>query len=372
MFGNSFTVFDVETPNRHNDRICSFGLVFVENGQIALTRYYLINPQCSFDSVNIGIHGITPEDVAGMPPFPDVWNKICHYFTDHIVVAHNAAFDLSVLHKTLTYYGIEFPDIWYLDTMKLVRSFYPDIPNRRLDTVCAYLDLHLEHHNAESDTIAAAEVLLDLLRRGLTNDPVCLCERQDSRYITATPVYHTTPSSRTIALRALETLLESIIANGEISIEEFTLLHNWMNDHFDLLGNYPFDDVFLILETTLQDGIIEEDELADMVDRIQCLLDPVCNACQMPVRNIKGACVVLTGEFARGSRDAVSAELVACGAVIQPRITSKTDILIVGSHGSEAWSAGKYGSKIKKALEMQAAGHQIQIIREEDFFEGGW
>jgi hypothetical protein len=32
------------------------------------------------------------------------------------------------------------------------------------------------------------------------------------------------------------------------------------------------------------------------------------------------------------------------------------------------WCAGNYGTKVKKALELQANGSSIQIIREEDFY----
>lgn len=33
------------------------------------------------------------------------------------------------------------------------------------------------------------------------------------------------------------------------------------------------------------------------------------------------------------------------------------------------WSAGKYGNKVKKALEMQAKGINILLMKEADFFD---
>ena len=53
---------------------------------------------------------------------------------------------------------------------------------------------------------------------------------------------------------------------------------------------------------------------------------------------------------------------------MQKSITKKTNILVVGGQGSSAWSSGTYGTKIKKALELQSKGIEIQIIREAEFF----
>jgi len=36
--------------------------------------------------------------------------------------------------------------------------------------------------------------------------------------------------------------------------------------------------------------------------------------------------------------------------------------------GSSMWCAGNYGTKVKKALELQAKGIPIEIIREADFY----
>jgi hypothetical protein len=45
-----------------------------------------------------------------------------------------------------------------------------------------------------------------------------------------------------------------------------------------------------------------------------------------------------------------------------------THYLIVGGQGSSMWCADNYGTKVKKALELQAKGVTIEIIRESDFY----
>ena len=57
------------------------------------------------------------------------------------------------------------------------------------------------------------------------------------------------------------------------------------------------------------------------------------------------------------------------GAVLQKGVTKKTNIVLVGDCGSDAWVAGNYGTKVKKAMELQEKGIEISIVREEDFFK---
>ena len=90
---------DVETPNGRDAAICQIGIVFAEYGDIQKTESYLVDPEVPFDPVNISIHGITPADVIGAPNFPTLWPRIAAYFTDSVIVAHNAAFDRGQITK---------------------------------------------------------------------------------------------------------------------------------------------------------------------------------------------------------------------------------------------------------------------------------
>lgn len=96
-----YTFFDVETPNRRNDRICSIGAVVTDqDGTVVEKKSYLVNPESSFDDINVRIHGIAPVDVRNAKTFPELWHdSLSAFFPVDGVVAHNARFDLSVLPK---------------------------------------------------------------------------------------------------------------------------------------------------------------------------------------------------------------------------------------------------------------------------------
>ncbi len=45
-----------------------------------------------------------------------------------------------------------------------------------------------------------------------------------------------------------------------------------------------------------------------------------------------------------------------------------TDYLIIGSYACQAYSNGTYGAKVKKAIEYNKKGGNVQIMKETDFF----
>ena len=45
----TYTVFDVETPNRLNDRMSAIGITVIGGGEIVDEFYSLVNPETHFD-----------------------------------------------------------------------------------------------------------------------------------------------------------------------------------------------------------------------------------------------------------------------------------------------------------------------------------
>lgn len=168
MTGNRFIAFDVETPNCANNRMSAIGITVVERGQVVEDFYSLINPETHFDTFNIGLTGITPKMVDDKPTFLKLWEEIEPLMESGLLIAHNAPFDMGVLAKCLSAYGIEWqPFTYYACTCAMGRACYPELQNHRLNTLCDYLDLDLNHHNAGSDSRACAELLLDYMRHGM-------------------------------------------------------------------------------------------------------------------------------------------------------------------------------------------------------------
>ena len=113
-----YIAFDVETPNRYNDRISAIGITVVEDGEIVHSFYSLVNPEAGFDRFNTQLTGIDEAAVADAPTFAELWGQIEPIMGSGILVAHNAPFDMSVLKKCLQAYGIDWqPMVSYLCTV---------------------------------------------------------------------------------------------------------------------------------------------------------------------------------------------------------------------------------------------------------------
>ena len=164
--------FDVETPNAWNDRISAIGIAVIENGAVTRTFSTLVNPETRFDAFNISLTGITPDMVRSAPAFPALWQRIGAFMQSGVLIAHNAPFDLRVLACCLKDYGIGGPrTLRYACTVQMGRKCYPTLPNHRLDTLCAYRRIPLDHHRADSDSLACGLLLLDYLKNGLSLAP---------------------------------------------------------------------------------------------------------------------------------------------------------------------------------------------------------
>ena len=155
-----YIAFDVETPNRYNSRMSAIGIAVVEDGRIVDTFYSLVDPEQPFDWFNTQLTGIDSRAVRGAPTFPALWERIEPLMSSGVLVAHNAPFDLSVLARCLSDYGV----VWrrtaeYVCTCRIGRARYPELPGHGLAVMAAHFGIPLDHHRALSDTEACAELL---------------------------------------------------------------------------------------------------------------------------------------------------------------------------------------------------------------------
>lgn len=166
----SYVALDVETANDFRGSICSIGLVKFQDGTIVDTYYTLINPETSFDTFNISIHGIKPEDVADAPTFPEVRQDIVDFIGSDIVVCHFAQFDMGALNDVYNKYQLDYDDIKYICSYRLAKVAMPGQLNYKLKNLSKTLNIQLDHHNALSDAKASGLILDHLLSSNSFSD----------------------------------------------------------------------------------------------------------------------------------------------------------------------------------------------------------
>lgn len=161
----SFVAIDLETATSARSSICQIGITEVINGELQTPKSWLVQPEGNvYDSMNIFIHGITPEDTKNSPSFPEVWKDVLPYLQGKIVVAHNTSFDMYALRDAFDKYGIDYPTFDYFCTLRIARYIVKGCYSYSLDIVLNYLGIEFEHHHrADSDSMGCAKLLLKCL-----------------------------------------------------------------------------------------------------------------------------------------------------------------------------------------------------------------
>jgi len=157
----NFVAIDFETANSSRSSVCSLAAVTVENGKITRSAYSLIRPPVMmFDKRNIEVHGINPEDVVNKPTFDQLWDRICPHLENKIVIAHNAAFDISVLRSILKEYSLPIPKMKYACTVQIAKKTWPGEENYKLNSLAQKFQIEFDHHNALHDARTCAKVAI--------------------------------------------------------------------------------------------------------------------------------------------------------------------------------------------------------------------
>lgn len=160
----NFLALDFETANYYQDSACALGLVRVENNKIVEQTSFLIRPPYRY-FIFTYIHGITWDDVEDKPNFEQHWKLIKPFFDNiDFAAAHNAVFDRNVLLACCKRHKIAKPEVDFLCTMKLSRKILGLYPTN-LPTVCRNFNIDLNHHDALSDALACAKIMIEILKK---------------------------------------------------------------------------------------------------------------------------------------------------------------------------------------------------------------
>ncbi len=152
-----YVVLDLENPNFRQNSICAIGTMLVRDNSVVDKKYSLINPEDTFDPINIQITSIDASSVIDAPTLPEYYPEIESWLTNNIVLGHNITYDLRVISKSLLRYQMEIPEFRYACTLTLSRK-YLNLDSYKLENIAKSLDIHYNPHNAIEDARASYEV----------------------------------------------------------------------------------------------------------------------------------------------------------------------------------------------------------------------
>ncbi len=192
-----FVVFDLETTGFSpvKNRIIEIGAVKIQNGVITDRFSTFVNPKEPIPFSIEKLTGIQDAMVMGAPDILTVLPQFLAFCGDSVLVAHNAAFDVSFITAQAKNQGIDYKPT-YIDTVGMARALLPQISRYKLDNVAKHLGISLEHHHrAVDDAECAAIIFLALLER-LKQNGVSTLEQMaqataaNEQVIKKLPTYH--------------------------------------------------------------------------------------------------------------------------------------------------------------------------------------
>jgi DNA polymerase-3 subunit epsilon len=165
-----FVAIDFETAKFSRESACSVGLVKYTGGQKTDWFYSLIRPPVLYIRPDFtDIHGLTVDDVRDAPVFPQIWESAMKPFIGSLpLVAHNAQFDMSVLHAVLDWYELPVPEYRYFDSLAVAQKMWPELGCHKLTFLGDHFGIEYDAHNSLADAETCAKLVFiaaDELRR---------------------------------------------------------------------------------------------------------------------------------------------------------------------------------------------------------------
>lgn len=162
-------VFDIEGTGTDifADNIIQLSAIKIRKGKkIAEFNRYLKSDKPVGDSEKV--HHISDEYLQTHGENPKlVLQEFCQFIQDAIITGHNIrGYDMDILNQNLLKHNlkpVDFSNINF-DTLDLVRRFYPNLPNHKLEFLSNYFQFETKsNHNSLDDVFATWELLHKLL-----------------------------------------------------------------------------------------------------------------------------------------------------------------------------------------------------------------
>lgn len=153
-----YTSLDLETTglDPQFDDIIEISAIRVRNGLAVDSFHSLVNPGYEIDEFITELTGITNEMLSTAPAIETTFTKAITFIGNDVIVAHNANFDINFMYDTrIALLNTPFYNN-FIDTMRMSRRLFPQLPHHRLKDVVQHLGVSASpNHRASTDAEAA-------------------------------------------------------------------------------------------------------------------------------------------------------------------------------------------------------------------------
>ncbi len=152
-----YVVFDFETTglSPQKNEIIQIGAVKFDENDVEIGRFdQLVKPQRSYVSTTISdLTGIYPRDLLGKPYIQEVLPDFLDFIAGHLLVAHNAPFDVSFLYQAIVDCDIRNAEQFHIyDTLSEAKRLMK-AKSYKLEYLKDLLGVDLRSHDALNDCL---------------------------------------------------------------------------------------------------------------------------------------------------------------------------------------------------------------------------
>jgi DNA polymerase-3 subunit epsilon len=150
-----FVAFDFETTGLHSssDKIVEIGAVKFQGTKILGEFEELVDPKRDIPEDAARVSGITTSMVKGKKTIEELLPSFMDFLGDHIIMAHNASFDLGFLRAALIPTGGKVENT-VIDTQVLATKAFPGQKSYSLQNLISFLNIPKNAaHRALDDSI---------------------------------------------------------------------------------------------------------------------------------------------------------------------------------------------------------------------------
>lgn len=393
---DNYVLVDIETTGlspTYND-IIEIGAIKVENNKIVDTFESLITISTELDPFITNLTGITNEMLQKYGKNINiVLSSFIDFIGNNVLVAHNANFDINFLYDKCLLYSNLYLKNDFIDTMKVSKKLYPNLPNYKLSTLADHFNIDYSNaHRSIEDVKITFEVYNNLKHLSEHYYEIKLEEIKK----TFTP-YKDFYNKKVVVKTMLKTLDYQLIKK---------LLEEQQSKTYDIF--YSFCDYLIINDSTYEKYISTDKSTLyvgswmykakelEITSNLRVLSESkFCNFLNIPYyRNINtkkerfsakdifpqtdsfdethplyNKNCVFTGILEKMDRKHAMQLVVNVGGKCQDSVTSATNYLILGNNDyCHSIKDGK-STKQKKAEALKLKGNDIEIIPEDVFYE---
>lgn len=163
--GEVFTAFDTETTSLSPEKgnIIEIGAVTFDRNGVIATWDELFNPGYAIPDEIKKLTHITDEMVQSCPKIKTKLPEFMDFIKNHILIAHNAQFDLNFLNEELRWNGMDETTNKVIDTLMYSKWAYPTLPRHKLEFLADYLKLDKGHsHRAIDDALTCMQLYVKI------------------------------------------------------------------------------------------------------------------------------------------------------------------------------------------------------------------